>query len=244
MKKIFFGALLLACLSVVPLPAAAATYVNVGIGLPPPMAFAGPPQMIVLPGTNVYVVPDVMDDIYFQGGWWWRLWGGHWYRSRYYDSGWAYYRHVPAFYRGVPPGWRTYYRDRVWMGHPWNYQRIPHHDVHRNWQHWERDRHWERQQHWGVPGLQSQPRSQFAPRDMQPRPQQPAPLRQYQPAPVQQHLPAPGQQRQYQPQGGAVRQGPPHQQQFQPQQQSQPQGRPHQQHGHPQGAEEEQRRGR
>ena len=53
--------------------------------------------MVVIPGTNVYAVPDVDADMFFYSGWWWRLWEGQWYRSRNYNSGWGYYRAVHLF---------------------------------------------------------------------------------------------------------------------------------------------------
>ena len=72
--------------------------VSIGLPLPPPIVFAAPPELMVLPETNVYVVPDVDVDIFFYNGWWWRPWEGRWYRSRDYSSGWGHYRNVPSFY--------------------------------------------------------------------------------------------------------------------------------------------------
>ena len=143
-KRILWGALLLALVCGFPLPSKAGVHVGIGIGLPP-IVFGGPPELVVLPGSNIYVVPDVEADIFFYNGWWWRPWGGHWYRSRSYDSGWGYYRHVPPFYRHVPRHWRRDYRDHRWNGHQWNIERMPHRHVERNWRGWERSRHWERQ---------------------------------------------------------------------------------------------------
>ena len=102
--------------------------VGVGVALPPPIVVQTPPAMVALPGaTGVYVAPDVSVDLFFWNGWWWRPWGGYWYRSRYYDHGWGYYKSgVPGFYRHVNPGWRGYYSSRNWNGRPWNYRRIPH----------------------------------------------------------------------------------------------------------------------
>jgi hypothetical protein len=167
MRKVLLVASLWALLCAVPLPTMAGTYVNVSIGLPPPVVFARPPELVVLPGSYVYVAPDVAEDIYFHNGWWWRPWGGHWYRSRQYNSGWTYYRNVPAFYRGIPPGWRNDYRANQWQGHPWAHHRIPHHQLHQNWRGWEKNRHWERQQHWGVPGMRPQSQSHPPSREMQ-----------------------------------------------------------------------------
>jgi hypothetical protein len=160
MKRLFWGTVLLALVLAAPRPTQAGVDVNVTIGLPPPIFFAEPPALIVLPESYVYVVPDVGVDIFFYDGWWWRPWQGHWYRSAYYDSGWAYYRSVPAFYVWVPSGWRNDYRDHRWRGHPWSYERIPHQQVQRNWKSWKKDRYWEKQHTWGVKGLEPRTRSQ------------------------------------------------------------------------------------
>ena len=173
MIKLFFGTLLVALVAVIPIPTLAGVDVNVSIALPPPIVFAAPPELIVLPETYVYVVPDVGVDIFFYNGWWWRPWEGRWYRSRYYDSGWAYYQRVPSFYAGIPSGWRNDYRDHRWRGHPWNYQRIPHQQVRQNWKSWEKNKHWEKQQTWGVQGLQPRTRSQQPSREVQPRESRP-----------------------------------------------------------------------
>jgi len=130
----------------VPLSARAQIGVSVGVNvpLPPPIVFSAPPDVVVLPETNVYVVPDVEADIFFSGGWWWRPWQGRWYRSRYYDRGWGFYRSAPPpFYRRVPPGWRNDYREHRWKGHEWRHERIPHGDLQRNWRGGERERHWQ-----------------------------------------------------------------------------------------------------
>ena len=128
---------------------------------PPPLPFDAPPDVIVMPDTNdVYVVPGIDVDLFFWSGWWWRPWGGHWYRSLYYNHGWGYYNAIPSFYYDVDPGWRGYYRDRNWYGHRWDYERIPHHRLQQNWKSWQNDRHWERQGTWGVRNYQPRPQQQ------------------------------------------------------------------------------------
>jgi len=161
MKKLFFGTLLLALVIVVPIPTMAGVDVSIGISLPPPIVFEAPPDVIVLPDTNnVYVVPDRDVDIFFWNGWWWRPWEGRWYRSHYYNRGWAYYNNVPSFYFDVDPGWRGYYRDHNWYGHRWNYDRIHHRRLQQNWKSWHNNRHWERQRTWGVQNYQLRPKQQ------------------------------------------------------------------------------------
>ena len=170
MKKLLLGTLFFALLIVVPIPTMAGVDVGINISLPP-IVFAAPPELVVLPGTYIYVVPDSEEDIFFYGGWWWRPWQGHWYRSHYYNSGWGYYQSVPSFYAGIPSSWRNDYRDHRWRGHQWNYQRIPQQQVQRNWKGWESSKHWEKQNTWGVQGLKPQTRSQRPSHVVQPQSQ-------------------------------------------------------------------------
>ena len=158
MKKLLAGTMLLAFVLTFPFPTMAEVNVGVSISLPPLIVFASPPEMVVIPETYVYVVPDANEEIFFYNGWWWRPWEGRWYRSRHYDSGWVYYQRVPTFYRNVPSGWRNDYREHRWGGQPWNYQRIPNRQVQQNWSSWQKTNHWEKQQTWGVQGLK--PRQQ------------------------------------------------------------------------------------
>ncbi len=161
MKKLFLCAMLLALAIVVPLPAMARVDINIGISLPPPVVFAAPPEVIVLPDTDdVYVVPDINIDLFFWNGWWWRLWEGRWYRSHYYNRGWAYYRLVPTFYFDVDPDWRIYYRDHAWYGHRWDYRPVPYRGLQRNWRSWHNSRYWEKHGTWGVQGYQPRPKPQ------------------------------------------------------------------------------------
>ena len=167
MKKLFLGTILLALVLVLPVPTMARVSVNVGVSLPP-IVFGGPPELVVIPETNVYAVPGVDADIFFYGGWWWRPWEGKWYRSRSYDSGWGYYRGSPSFYRSVPSGWRNDYRQNRWKGNQWNHQTVPHQQVQQNWRGWEKNRHWEKQNSWGVQGMRNDRKGSRQPsRDVQ-----------------------------------------------------------------------------
>jgi hypothetical protein len=133
MKKVILFVASVFVLMLVPVPTMAGVHVDIGIGLPPPIV-AAPPDMILMPeAPGVYFAPDIGVDLFFWNGWWWRPWRGHWYRSRYYDRDWGYYRHgVPGFYRHVNPGWRGYYRSHRWNGRHWNYRRVPHRNFERH----------------------------------------------------------------------------------------------------------------
>jgi hypothetical protein len=228
MKKLLIKTLLLSLVLVFPVPAMAE--VNVSISLPPLIVFASPPEMVVIPETYVYVVPDYNEDIYFYNGWWWRPWEGRWYRSRSYNSGWVYYQRVPSFYRSVPSGWRNDYRDHRWGGQPWNYQRIPHQQLKQNWSGWQKNNHWEKQKTWGVQGLKPRPQAKQQPKAVQqksqakPQPREAAKPQQSRPKPQeaakpQQSRPQP-QQREVQPQRA------PQQKREAPQQSKPQQGKP------------------
>ncbi len=116
--------------------------------LPPPIPFDAPPNVVVLPGTDVYVIPDTEVDIFFQGGWWWRQWRGNWYRSTYYDHGWAHYRAYPSWHRSIPHNWRSNYSNHIWGGRPWNPPRINHGNLNNHW----RGGHWRSNPGLGRPG--------------------------------------------------------------------------------------------
>ncbi|MBF0211455.1 MAG: hypothetical protein HQK68_11300 [Desulfamplus sp.] len=85
----------------------------------PEVTFYGQPELVVIPNTYIYVVPDTDYDIFFYDGWWWRTWNGRWYRSYNHSSNWRYYRSVPHFYRDVPRNWRSEYKSRHWKSHKW-----------------------------------------------------------------------------------------------------------------------------
>lgn len=214
MKKLLLGTILMALAIVVPIPTIAAVDISIGISLPPPIVFEAPPEVIVIPDTNnVYVVPYIDVDFFFWNGWWWRPWEGRWYRSRYYNRGWVYYSNVPSFYFDVDPGWRVYYRDHNWYGHPWSYERIPNRRLQQNWKRWNTNRYWDRQRTWGVQNYRPRPQPQR--QELRHQRQE-----QYQQRPEVQRHQQQMQQQQRQPQ---VRQ--PQSQQQPQQQQSQPRGK-------------------
>jgi len=119
--------------------------VNIGVNLPV-YRFAAPPDVVVIPGTYVYMVPDIDVDILFFQGYWWRPYEGHWYRSRDYKGQ---YRYIEP--RSIPRGLRTLpqdYRHRLSPG----YERIPHKDVQKNWKKWEKEKYWDRRGEQGRRG--------------------------------------------------------------------------------------------
>jgi hypothetical protein len=119
--------------------------VRVGNNLPA-IRFAAPPDLVVIPGTYVYIVPDINVDVLFFQDYWWRPYEGHWYRSRDYKGEWSYVEQgkIPSGLRSLPQD----YRHRLSPG----YERIPHRDVERNWEKWEKEKYWDRRGEQGRRG--------------------------------------------------------------------------------------------
>jgi len=206
MKRLLLHMVLFALVIAAPASAMAQVTVSVGIPLPPPIVFQAPPAVIVLPDTpDVYAVPDVGVDLFFYNGWWWRFWDGYWYRSHYYDRGWAYFNHVPRFYYDVDPDWRGFYKSHDWHGHPWNYQRITNGQLQRNWSSWHSSGYWQKQKTWGVQGYHPRPvqEQQALRQQRQQQYQQRPEVQQHQQVQARSPSPQPPQQRQME------RQGPP-----------------------------------
>ncbi|MGD0281842.1 MAG: hypothetical protein ABSB95_05725 [Dissulfurispiraceae bacterium] len=120
--------------------------VNLNIGVevaapPPPYAFAAAPDVVVIPGTYVYMVPGIDADIMFYSGFWWRPFEGRWYRAGRYNGPWTYVvgGRVPHALMALPHG----YRDRIRGISP-----IPHGQLQKNWRGWEKNKHWEQDKGW------------------------------------------------------------------------------------------------
>ena len=64
-----------------PHPGGAQVRVGVHIGPPPSYRFSAPPPVVVIPGTYVYMIPDIDTDVFFFSGYWFRSYGGHWFRA-------------------------------------------------------------------------------------------------------------------------------------------------------------------
>ncbi len=60
--------MILALVIVAPMPTMAAVDISIGISLPPFIVFAAPPELVVIPGTYVYVDPDIDVDLFFWNG--------------------------------------------------------------------------------------------------------------------------------------------------------------------------------
>jgi hypothetical protein len=71
--------------------------------------YAGPQLEYVSPG--VQVIADYDYPVFYSDGYYWRNDGGIWYRSGFYNRGWAVSYNVPYGVRGISnPGYYTHYR--------------------------------------------------------------------------------------------------------------------------------------
>ncbi len=109
----------------------------VSTDLPPTFVVPAPPPVILIPGTDVYYVPDVEVDILFCNGDWYRPYGGRWYIARHYNGPWGYLipPRVPRVLINLPLNHRS-----ILSGN----RRIPYEDLQKNWGRWEREGHLDR----------------------------------------------------------------------------------------------------
>jgi hypothetical protein len=102
--------------------------VHIGIGIPPPPAvvFESEPQLVVVPGTQVFYLANPDYDLYRYGGYYYVNRDGYWYRSRSYRGPFGYveYGRVPRQIVVVPGNFHHY------PVHPSNWHPGPsHHDA-------------------------------------------------------------------------------------------------------------------
>ena len=90
--------------------ASAEVSVNINIG-PPPIVVVAPPGVVMIPGLQVYFVPQLEFDVFFYNGYWWSPRGSQWYRARDYNGPWGVInkRYVPAPVHRVPRDYRNVY---------------------------------------------------------------------------------------------------------------------------------------
>ncbi len=135
MKKIVIGTLGVLCFLLSFSGIGSAIDLHIGIGGPPSVSFASPPELVPIPGRYVYYVPDTDFDLFFYHGYWYRPYDRRWYRSYSYSGPWESVRDIPPALVDLPPDYRSV---------PPGYYRVPYGDVRNNWQAWERDRYWDR----------------------------------------------------------------------------------------------------
>ena len=86
MKKIMAALCVLGLLFVAS-HSGAGVSVGINVNIPIPVfTFPAPPQVAVIPGTYVYMVPGIDVDIFFHHGWWYRPYEGRWFRASSYNG--------------------------------------------------------------------------------------------------------------------------------------------------------------
>src|SRR5262249_55486655 len=103
-RKMFLAVALLLSLtafSVASAPASVNVHVNVG---PPPVVFAEPPHLVVVPGTPVYYAPEVDANVFVYRNHYWSFHDGAWFYAPTYRGPWkgVEYARVPRAVRAVP----------------------------------------------------------------------------------------------------------------------------------------------
>ncbi|MEW6001255.1 MAG: hypothetical protein AB1638_01185 [Nitrospirota bacterium] len=105
--------------------------VNFYIGAPlPQIVITSPPEVVLIPETNVYFTPDVGIELLFYSGCWYRRHNGLWYRATYYNGPWLYLEmaKVPAVLVHLP---KDYHRLTT------GYKRIPYGQLKKQWKKWK-----------------------------------------------------------------------------------------------------------
>ena len=82
---------------------------------PPPVVFRREPDVILIPSTRVYYVPELKYDLFRYGKHWYINNGGNWYRARGYGGPYTYleFDHVPPTILRLPD---KYHRQPVGPG--------------------------------------------------------------------------------------------------------------------------------
>ena len=81
---------------------------ELNVRVPPPVVLHGPHPVVVIPGTYVYMVPDIDVSILFYRGYWYRPCEGSWFRADSYNGPWVYIKPsgVPLALTELPPDYR------------------------------------------------------------------------------------------------------------------------------------------
>ncbi len=96
-----------------PAVARAGVGVNLNTNLgPPPVVVSPPSDLVLIPGTGVYFVPEISADVFFYDGFWWAPRGPGWYRAESPRGPWIIMdsRAVPPPLFRVPRDYRVVYR--------------------------------------------------------------------------------------------------------------------------------------
>lgn len=129
-----------------PVAAYAEVNININVG-PPPVIYAEPPELVVVPQSRAYFVPGLSIDLFFSDGYWWSPRGQRWYRARDYNGPWDVMerRYVPRALIRLPRDYReVYVREK----------HIPYGQWKKQWKHWDKEerKEWSEEEKWHKKG--------------------------------------------------------------------------------------------
>ncbi len=100
------------------------------ISSPSVVTIPAEPDVIVIPGSDVYYIPDIEANIVFYDGNWYRFYEGHWYLSASLSGPWVYIEDPPVVIATLPP--RYYGKHRIHFR-----------ELKERWREWKREHRWE-----------------------------------------------------------------------------------------------------
>lgn len=103
---------------------------DVIISSPPAITIPAEPDVIVIPRSDIYYIPDIDARIVFYDGNWYRLHDRHWYISASLSGPWVYVETPPGVIVTLP----SEYHGR---------HRIHFRDLKERWREWKREHRWE-----------------------------------------------------------------------------------------------------
>jgi hypothetical protein len=108
---------------------------------PPTYGYPSALTLLPVPGAYAYFAPTIDIDVFFYRGNWYHPYRNQWYQGRSYNGPWNHLapQNVPGQLRNLP---RDYRRN------PGGYNPIPHQEVERNWDRWEKDKRWDSHKDW------------------------------------------------------------------------------------------------
>jgi hypothetical protein len=129
-KKLFYlpiGAMILVLAGF--LSQSNAADVIIKVSPPPEITISSEPDVIEIPNTDVYYIPDVPEHIVFYEGNWYRLHENHWFMSTSYSGPWAYVESPPSVIVSLPSEYHgehhVHWRD---LKDKWREWRREHHE--------------------------------------------------------------------------------------------------------------------
>lgn len=97
---------------------------------PPVVTLPGEPDVMVIPRSDVYYIPDIDANIVFYDGNWYRRYDGRWYISSSYAGPWVYIETPPSIIVSLPPKYYGKYKIRL-------------RELKERWREWKREHRWE-----------------------------------------------------------------------------------------------------